>query len=114
MQALFDLARESGAPVKLPSRRLKEELSLGDRTPFFNFVRAALDLAIQKGRAAIEKADLPAPEKDEALKRLNHSSKTHGGILEDLYHVRAAAGKIKASSTNSTSPVSDDIHAKAL
>jgi hypothetical protein len=113
MQALFQAAQDSGARVTLPSREQKGKMSSGDRPAFFKFVRAALDLSIQKGRAAIEKADLPAPEKDEALKRLAHSRKTDGGVIEDLYRVRDAARKIKASSSNRTSPVSDEHRTKA-
>jgi hypothetical protein len=91
MEALFKLAQESGAEVTLPSRQTKGKFGAQDRTAFFHFVRGTLELAIQKGRAAIERADLPAPEKEAALRRLVHTRKTDGGILEDLYSIRKSA-----------------------
>ena len=58
---------------------------------FFRFVRGALELAIVKGRAAIEHSELHDPEKQEALKQLAQSSKGDDGIIEYLHRVRKAA-----------------------
>ncbi len=100
MQSLFHLAQESGADITLPSGQIKEKFNSSDRPPFFKFVREALDLALQKGRAAIEQSDLPPLEKDEALRRLAHCRKTDGGILGYLNQVRAAAAASEEQSVS--------------
>jgi hypothetical protein len=105
MQALYDLAQESGARITLPSRQSKGRDGSPDRSPFFHFVRGALELAIVKGRPAIEHAELPDPEKQEALRQLAHSNKGDDGILEYLYRVRnaAAARRNRTSRKNKVS-----------
>jgi hypothetical protein len=91
MGALLVFAELHDARVTLPSRQSKGQYGSPYRTPFFQFCRAVLDLASSKGRVAIEQADLPPIEKEHALKRLSHSNKTDGGILEDLHKVRQAS-----------------------
>ena len=88
MEALFLLAKKHHVHVTLPSRQIKGRFGSPDRTPFFQFCRAVLDLALTKGRVAIEQAELALSEKECALKKLSHSNRTDGGLLETLHIVR--------------------------
>jgi len=63
MEALFLLAKKHHVHVTLPSRQIKGRFGSPDRTPFFQFCRAVLDLALTKGRVAIEQAELALSEK---------------------------------------------------
>jgi hypothetical protein len=90
MESLFHFVKDQGVPTTLPSRQIKEKFGSPHRTPYFKFCRAILGLAITKGKPAIARAQLSDLEKEEALKRLAHSNKDDGGVLEDLHRVREA------------------------
>jgi hypothetical protein len=95
VEALFQVARDCGARTTLPSGQIKEREGPDQRTDFFRFVRATLELTIQKGCAAIQQADLSETQKEAALKVLRQANKTDGGLLEDLRRARKKVAHIK-------------------
>jgi hypothetical protein len=93
VEALYPVARLCGARITLPSGQIKERDGPDQRTDFFKFVRATLELTIQKGCTAIQQADLSEAEKEEALKILRQASKRDGGLLEDLRRAKKSVAQ---------------------
>jgi hypothetical protein len=93
VESLFHVARDCGARITLPSGQIKEKYGPEQRTAFFAFVRTTLDIAIEKGSAAIEQADLSEAEKEGALEALRKADKEDGALLEFL---RSARKRTKA------------------
>jgi len=92
---LFHVARLCGARTTLPSGQIKEKDGPDQRSDFFRFVRATLELTIEKGVRAIQQTDLSEAQKERALTVLRGANKTDGGLLEYMRRARKNVARAK-------------------
>jgi len=70
LRSLQIAAKSAGAPIKLPSDKIREKSEIRSTTPFFLFARKCVKIAALKGIAAISAAQLTDEEKSDAEKVL--------------------------------------------
>jgi hypothetical protein len=70
LHLIYLAAKSAGAPIKLPSDKIREKNETRSTTPFFLFARECVKIAALKGIAAISAAQLTDEEKSDAEKVL--------------------------------------------